>query len=68
MANTPTCADDTHAESPPPHAGRIVFLLLPVASGLRATLEKRRGDGCGPGLDKGGSRTGLNQAPLPQNQ
>lgn len=60
MANTPT-----YAESPP-HAGVIVFLLLRVASGLHATLEERRRDGRGPGLDNGGSRTGLNQALLNQ--
>lgn len=42
-ANTPTRADDTYAESPPPpHAGIIGFLLLRVASGLRAALEERR--------------------------
>lgn len=64
-SHTPTRADDTYAESPPPHAGLIVFLLLRVASGLRATLEARRRDGRGPGLDKGGSRAGLIPALLP---
>lgn len=62
MANTPTRADDTYAESV---GVIIVFLLLRVASGLRATLEEKRRDGRGPGLDKGGSRAGLNQALLP---
>lgn len=49
MANTPTRADDTYAESSPLASpeGIIAPLLLSFASGLQTMLQKRLGDGRG---------------------